>query len=134
MLEATLRQVKWLELFCPRPEFFPSVCRSFALGSSMSDAFVVVMQGEKPIFLGRENLVTIHCQECGQRIIESEGANVMFTRDARTGDRQSFKILCQGCASHHDKTPPTSWIKLHEFVEALADSVGMKAERKSKIH
>jgi DNA-directed RNA polymerase subunit RPC12/RpoP len=100
----------------------------------MSDAFVVVMQGDKPTFLGRENLVTIHCQECGQRITESEGAKVTFTRDAQTGDRQSFEILCPACASRRDKETPTSWVKLHEFVEALAESVGMKAERKAKMH
>ena len=66
-----------------RLEFCPSVCRTFALDSEMSDAFVVVMQGDKPTFLDRENVVTIHCQECGQRITESEGAKVTFTRDAQ---------------------------------------------------
>jgi DNA-directed RNA polymerase subunit RPC12/RpoP len=100
----------------------------------MSDAFVVAMQGDKPIFLGRENFVTIHCQGCGQRIAESEGAKVKFTGDAQKGDRHSFEILCPACASRRDKERPTQWIKLQEFIEALADSVGMKAERKAKMH
>jgi len=46
--------------------------------------------------------------------------------------KQPFQILCLGCDLHRDKKTPTSWIKLHEFIETLADSVGMNAEKKSK--
>jgi hypothetical protein len=95
----------------------------------MNDA-IVVIQGEKASLLGRESFVTIHCQECGKRITDSEAANVAFPRDVQPGDKQSFKIVCLDCDRHRDKKTSTSWMKLHEFIETLADSVGMKAERK----
>jgi hypothetical protein len=97
----------------------------------MSDA-IVVTQGERANIVGSEIFFAIHCQECGKRITDSDMANVTFPRDVQPGEKQSFQIVCLDCDTRRDKKAPTSWIKLHEFIETLADSVGMKAEKKSK--
>jgi hypothetical protein len=97
----------------------------------MSDA-IVVTKGERTNLFGSEIFVAIHCQECGQRITEAESANVTVSRDTQPGERQSFRIVCLDCDRHRDAKNPASWTKLYEFIETLADSVEMKAERKSK--
>lgn len=94
----------------------------------MQDA-VVVTKGERADSTGSENFIAIHCQECGKRITDAREANVALSRDTEPGKGQSFKIVCLECDRMRDETAPTSWMKLHEFLEALADSVGMKAER-----
>jgi hypothetical protein len=68
---------------------------------------IVVIRGEGASLLGRESFVTIDCQECGQRITDSEAANVIIPRDAQPGDEQSFKIVCLDCDLHRDKKTPT---------------------------
>jgi len=97
----------------------------------MSEA-IVVTQGERADLTGSEVFIAIHCQECGERITDAGLANATFPRGVQPGDKQSFKIVCLNCDRVRDEKTPTAWIKLHEFIEALADSVGMKAERKSK--
>ena len=93
---------------------------------------IVVTQGERADITGSEILIAIHCQECGERITDAELANVTFPRSVEPGDNQSFRIVCLDCDRLRDKTTPTSWIKLHEFIETLADSVRMKAQRQPK--
>lgn len=97
----------------------------------MHDA-IVVTKGERADITGSESFIAIHCQECGKRITDAGAANVALSRDTQPGERQSFKIVCLGCDRKRDKAAPTSWIKLSEFIEILADSVGMKAERNPK--
>jgi hypothetical protein len=97
----------------------------------MSDA-IVVTRGERANVVGSEINIAFHCQECGEQITDSEMANVAVPRDARLGETQAFKVVCLGCDRHRDKNLPTLWIKLDEFIEALADSVGMKAQKRSK--
>lgn len=100
------------------------------LSRQWSDA-IVVTKGERGNILGSEIFITVHCQECGERIIDSEAANVTFSRDAQPGERRPFKVVCLDC-EHRDRKSPTLWIKLHEFIETLADSVGMKAQNQSR--
>jgi hypothetical protein len=100
-------------------------------GHKMNEA-IVVTNGERAKIVGSEIIIAVHCQECGEKITDSEAANVAFPRDVQSGEKQSYKIVCLNCDRHRDKKTPTLWIKLHEFIETLADSVGMKAEKKSK--
>jgi hypothetical protein len=71
----------------------------------------------------------IHCQQCGKQVTEAGQANVILSRDTKPGDKQSFEIVCLDCDRMRDREEHTSWMKLHEFIETLARSVGMKAER-----
>ena len=75
---------------------------------------------------GSEVFIAIHCRECGERITDAELADATFPRGVQPEGKQSFKIVCLDC----DCVRYEKWIKLHEFIEALAEIVGMKAERK----
>jgi hypothetical protein len=114
-------------LILDEPRAYPTPKR---VEAKMSDAIVVTKSGRADI-TGSEGLVTIHCQECGEQITDAETANVIFPRTAEAADTQPFKIVCLDCDRHRDMKAPTSWMKLHEFIEALAASVEMKAKRKS---
>ena len=94
----------------------------------MSEA-IVVTQGERADMTGSEVFIAIHCRECGERITDAELADAAFPRGVQPEGKQSFKIVCLDCDCVRDEKTPTTWIKLHEFIKALADSVGMKAER-----
>jgi hypothetical protein len=55
----------------------------------MNDA-IVVIQGERASLLGRESFVTIHCQECGKRIADSDMANVIIPRGVQPGEKAAI--------------------------------------------
>lgn len=96
----------------------------------MNDA-IVVTKGERVNIVGSEIFIAVHCQECGERIIDPDLANVAFSRGEQPEDKLSFKVVCLECDRHRHMLSTTSWQKLHEFSEVLADSAGMKAQRKA---
>jgi hypothetical protein len=93
---------------------------------------IVVTQGERADMSGSEVFIAIHCQECGERITDAGWRmppfHVVCNQETSNRSRSSALIVMVFAT----KKTLTAWIKLHEFIEALADSVGMKTERKSK--
>lgn len=96
----------------------------------METEAIVITKGQRANIIGSEIFVAVHCQECGERVTDSGLANVIFPRDVQPGEKQSFKVVCLDCDRLRNKGNSTSWIKLYEFIETLADSIGMTAKRK----
>lgn len=65
-----------------------------------------------------------------ERITDASKANVIFPRRTASGEQLSFQIVCPDCdLPHMPHRRITNWMRLYEFIETVARSVGMKAER-----
>ena len=91
---------------------------------------IVAVKGDCSDLMGSEIFISVHCQHCGERITDASKANVIFPRRTASGEQLSFQIVCPDCdLPHMPHRRITNWMRLYEFIETVARSVGMKAER-----